>query len=145
MSAKKDDSCDVHFLSFFFFFFYPRGQISPSIEYWLNKSSIAAMQAWQGFSLRHRIRQNGLYLIPQSLIRQTFPFHPLGPALPWRKKKREQEGRGWEERKETVRNFLHMKGWDSMSEELFLLLCIAGAEPFFQSKLVTFKTFQFFF
>lgn len=103
------------------------------------------MQAWQGFSLRWRIRQNGLYLIPQSLIRQTSPFPPLGPTSPWwKKEKRAREGVGRQEKRkkwrETVRNFCsHIKGWDSMSEEICPLLCIADAEPL--SLLVAYQTF----
>lgn len=77
--------------------FFAQGARFPQAwRYWLCKSSIAAVQAWQGFSLRRRIRQNGLYLIPQSLIRQTSPFHPLGPTSPWRKKEKRAGGVGRE-------------------------------------------------
>lgn len=78
---------------------FARGARFPQAwRYWLCKSSVAAVQAWQGFSLRCRIRQNGLYLIPHSLIRQTSPFLPLGPSSPWRKKEK-RAGKDWGKKK----------------------------------------------
>lgn len=80
--------------AFVMYIFAQGARFPQAWRYWLCKSSIAAVQAWQGFSLRCRIRQNGLYLIPQSLIRQTSPFHPLGPTSPWRKKEKRWWGGG---------------------------------------------------
>lgn len=133
------------FVMYIFSFFAQGARFPQASGYWLSKSSIEATQAWQGFSPRRRIRQNGLYLILQSLIRQTSPFLPLGPASPCRKERRESRncGRGEEEKvkkrkkkarrrqkwRETVRKFcLHIKGWVAMSEELCSLALIADAQ-----------------
>lgn len=64
----------------------PGGRISP----WLCKT-------WQGFALQCRIRQNGLYPIPQGLIEQTSPFLPLSPASPCSRKEEKRESREGEQ------------------------------------------------
>lgn len=119
-------------------YFCPQDHISQALRYWFCKSSTAAVLVWQGLLLWCRIRRNGLYLILQSLIRQTSPLLPLGPTSPWWRKRKESKngvGRGMKGRRERSKerrlesSAYISKAGAGVSEEQGSLLCIADAEP----------------